>query len=166
MLRIVISIIFISLLTTGITIITPQNVAFSQDDISLGCCKTAKGTPECVGCGEGGLKCAVDGSLCDEYHSFELGEVCVFSELASEAECRDAESETGCCVTGRNECSDGVAFDSCQGKHWFDGAECSQIPECAPAKKSAGYIDWIILVAAFVIVIALLLKFRSGRRKS
>jgi len=157
------SIITVFILVVGLLLLIPDN-GYCQGNESLGCCKTVEGTPACVGCGEGGLKCAIDGDLCAETDSFTLGEVCIDSELADEAECRVAESATGCCVQSQNQCSDGIAFESCGGQYWYDGAECSQIPECAPPAKSSDLIDWGILVAAIVIVMYLLVKFRRKKK--
>lgn len=136
----------------------------SQENVSLGCCKTAKGTPACVGCGEWGLKCAIEASLCDEYNSFSLGEYCIDSEIAGEAECRAAETQKGCCLTSQNQCADNVAFNSCGGVKWYDGTACSEVAECVPPAKTSGVVDWAILAAALVIVLFLLVKFRKKKK--
>jgi hypothetical protein len=78
------SIITIFILVIGLLLLIPDK-GYCQGNESLGCCKTVEGTPACVGCGEWGLKCAIDGDLCAETDSFTLGEVCIDSELADEA---------------------------------------------------------------------------------
>lgn len=139
-----------------------QKPVGAQESVSLGCCKTVEGTPSCVGCGEG-ANCAIDGSLCVETNSFSLGEYCIDSTVAEEAECRVAESKSGCCVVSEGQCSDNETVNTCTGQHWFEGAACSSVPACEPAASSSGFIDWIIIAAAFVIVILLLMKFRRKR---
>jgi hypothetical protein len=157
------SILTLASVLVAVCFLTTPHFSNAQDNVSLGCCKTVEGTPSCVGCGEEGLKCAIDGALCAETDSFSLGEICVDSEIAGEAECRVAESATGCCVISQDQCEDNVAFDSCSGQHWFDGTACASIPICLTSASSSGFIDIIILAAAFVIVIFLLMKFRRKR---
>lgn len=140
-----------------------QRSVVAQDTVSLGCCKTVEGTPSCVGCGDGGANCAIDGSLCVETNSFTLGEYCIDSTVAEQAECRVAESKSGCCVVSEGQCSDDESFNTCAGHHWFEGTECSSVPPCASPVASSGFIDWIILAGAFVVVIFLLMKFRRKR---
>ena len=134
---------------------------YAQDNVSLGCCKTVKGKPTCVGCGDGVANCAVDGSLCVETNSFTLSEICIDSELAGQAECRPAEGN-GCCVDAENSCSDDVAFDSCSGQHWFEATQCSAVVMCMP-DKPANITDRIITVLAILIVIVLLILFRRKK---
>ncbi len=140
----------------------PESV-FSQENISLGCCKTVVGTPACEGCGDGGLKCAIDGQLCPETSNFSLGEVCAESPIAGEAECYAPETPTGCCVESTDKCSDNTTIDSCTGQHWFEGSACSEVPQCSKASSPSRIIDWIILGAAFAVVAILLMKFRRKR---
>lgn len=153
-------------LLVGLFFLTTAEFGYSQDNVSLGCCKTVEGTPACQGCGEGGLKCSIDGQLCPETSNFSLGEVCAQSPLAGEAECYPPEIPTGCCVESTDKCSDNTNFDSCTGQHWFEGSACSAVPTCVAASGSSGFIDWIILAAAFVVVIFLLMKFRRKRHGS
>jgi len=166
MVRTIFSIILVSLFIAGISIFTPQYEAYSQDDVRLGCCKTVEGTPSCIGCGEVGFKCAIDGALCDETDSFTLGEICIQSSIAEEAECHVAESATGCCALSQDICNDDIAFESCGGQHWFDGMACASVPICLSSASSSGFVDWIFLAGAFVVVIILLIKFRSKRHNS
>lgn len=155
--------IFTSAFFLAALLLIPIQYSFSQDDISLGCCKTVKGNPSCVGCGEGDLKCAIDGSLCVETNSFTLDEMCIDSQIAEEAECRPAEGKSGCCVVSEDQCTNNVVFESCKGQHWFEGAECTSVPACSPPVATSGFVDWIILAGAFVIVLLLLIKFRRKR---
>ncbi len=160
-----ISIFLSALLIAGMFFLATSDSGYSQENISLGCCKTVVGTPACEGCGDTGLKCAMDGSFCPETSNFSLGQVCAESPVAGEAECYDAQT-SGCCVTAQTQCSDDVNFNSCTGQHWFEGTACSAIPQCGPSPKSSGFIDWVILAAAFVVVIFLLMKFRRRRHGS
>ena len=160
------SIFLCALLITGMFFLATSDSGYSQENVSLGCCKTVVGTPACEGCGDTGLKCAIDGQLCPETSNFSLGEVCAQSPIAGEAECYPPEIPTGCCVESTDKCSDNTNFNSCAGQHWFEGTACSAIPQCGPTAKSSGFIDWAILAAAFVVVIFLLMKFRRRRHGS
>lgn len=155
----------VALLLTGLFFLATLESGYSQESVSLGCCKTVKGTPACVGCGENGANCAVDGSLCVETDSFTLGEVCIESPVAGEAECRPPESATGCCIDSEDKCTDEVSFDACTGQHWFEASACSTVAFCMP-EQSSNIIDRIILVLAFVIVIVLLVLFRKKKTKA
>ncbi len=146
-------------LITGLFLLASGS--YAQDNVSLGCCKTVKGKPECVGCGDGEANCAVDGSLCVETNSFTLSEICINSELAGQAECRPAEG-SGCCVDSENSCSDDVQFDACSGQHWFEATSCSAVVMCMP-DKAANITDKIIIVLAIAIVIVLLILFRRKK---
>ena len=159
------SIFLSALLIAGMFFLANSDSGYSQESVSLGCCKTVEGTPACEGCGDGGLKCAIDGSFCPETSNFSLGQVCAESPVAGQAECYDPQT-SGCCVTAQTQCSDDVNFNSCTGQHWFEGTACSAIPQCGPSAKSSGFIDWVILAAAFVVVIFLLMKFRRRRHGS
>ena len=147
------------LLMTGLFFLASHT--FAQENVSLGCCKTVKGKPECVGCGDGGANCAVDGSLCVETNSFTLDQICIESELAGQAECRPPKGE-GCCVDAQNTCSDNVAFDACSGQHWFESTECSAVSMCEP-DDSSSFTDRIIIILAIAIVIVLLILFRRKK---
>ncbi|MGB2692530.1 MAG: hypothetical protein WBC96_08540 [Thermodesulfobacteriota bacterium] len=157
------SILISAFLIVGLSFLAAPESALSQENVSLGCCKTVVGTPACEGCGEGGLKCAIDGQLCPETSNFSLGEVCAESSIAGEAECYAPEIPTGCCVDSANKCSDDTNFDSCTGQHWFEGAACSVVPACSIASSPSRLIDWVILGAAFAVVVLLLMKFRRKR---
>ncbi len=150
---------FALILICGLFILTTESHA--QQNVGLGCCKTVEGTPKCVGCGEGGSNCAVDGSLCVETNSFSLDQICIQSTLADQAECRPPQGE-GCCVEQVDNCTDNVSFNDCKGKHWFEASACSAVALCTPAPPSA-LTDKIIIVLAIIIVIVLLALFR--RRK-
>ncbi|MEM7008852.1 MAG: hypothetical protein AAF462_06920 [Thermodesulfobacteriota bacterium] len=141
-----------------------SSTGYSQESISLGCCKTVKGTPECVGCGDGEANCAVDGSLCVETNSFTLSQICINSSLAGEAECRPAQGN-GCCVEAEAKCSDDVTIDSCSGQHWFEGSSCSDVPSCTP-QDSSDFLDTIIIILAVLIVIVLLVLFRRKKPRA
>ena len=146
-------------LITGLLFLA--TTSYAQENVSLGCCKTVKGKPECVGCGDGEANCAVDGSLCVETNSFTLNQICINSEIAGEAECRPHQGE-GCCVVSENTCSDNVAFDACSGQHWFEATECSAVAMCEP-DDSSSFTDRIIIVLAILIVIVLLILFRRKK---
>ena len=161
-LKLRLSILTSGFLIAGLFFLTTPEYGFSQENVSLGCCKTVVGTPACEGCGDGGLKCAIDGSLCPETSNFSLGQVCAESSVAGEAECYDVQTPTGCCVNSENKCSDDENFETCTGQRWFEGASCSSVPLCDPAKSSK-LIDWIILAAAIIIVLYILIKFRRKR---
>lgn len=154
-----------ALLLTGLFFLATLESGFSQETVSLGCCKTVKGTPACVGCGEGGANCAVDGSLCVETDSFTLDEVCIESSVAGEAECRPPKSATGCCIDSEDKCTDAVSFDMCSGQHWFEGSACLAVAQCS-ATQPSHITDKIIIVLAFVIVIVLLIMFRRKKPKA
>ncbi len=162
-LKLRLSILTSTFLLVGLFLLTTAEFGYSQENVSLGCCKTVTGTPACEGCGEGGLKCAIDGQLCPETSNFSLGEVCAESSIAGEAECYPPETPTGCCVDSANKCSDNTNFDSCTGQHWFEGAACSEVPQCSIASSPSRIIDWVILGAAFAVVVLLLMKFRRKR---
>ena len=149
----------VTLLIFGIFFLTTAN---AQESISLGCCKTVTGTPACVGCGDGGLNCAIDGSLCVETNFFELGLVCAESSIAGEAICEAAQTN-GCCVTSKGDCADDVSFDSCQGQHWFEDASCSVVPMCSPAEPSNGHLDRNIIIIVVLVVILALVLYRIKR---
>ncbi len=149
-----------ALLLSGLFFLTTTQDGFSQESVSLGCCKTVKGTPACVGCGEEGANCAVDGSLCVETDSFTLDEICIESSVAGEAECRPPEG-SGCCVDSQDKCTD-ESFDTCTGQHWFEGSACSTVAMCSPTLPSY-YTDKIIIVLAILIVLVLLVLFRRKR---
>ncbi len=150
---------FALILICGLFILTTESHA--QENVSLGCCKTVEGTPKCVGCGEGGSNCAVDGSLCVETNQFDLGQICIQSTLASQAECRPPEGN-GCCVEEVDKCTDNVSFNACKGQHWFEASACSSVAMCTPAAPTA-LTDKIVIVLAILIVIALLVFFRRKR---
>ena len=149
-------------LIIGFLFLTINKDALSQESISLGCCKTVVGTPACVGCGDGGLKCAIDSSLCVETDFFQLAAVCAQSSIAEEAICEAAQN-TGCCVTSQDNCADDVSFDSCTGQHWFQDAACSAVPQCAPPEQSSTHIDRNIIILAILIIIVAFILYR--RRK-
>jgi len=156
----------VTLLIFGLLFLTTANDSQSQDSISLGCCKTVSGTPTCVGCGDGGLKCAIDGSLCVETNFFELDIVCAESSIAGEAICQDAQTN-GCCVISQGDCADDVSFDSCQGQHWFEVASCSAVPMCAqPEQQSSSHLDRNILIIVILIVILALIMYRVRKPRA
>lgn len=155
----------VTLLIIGIFFLTTANYSQSQESISLGCCKTVKGTPACVGCGDGGLKCAIDGSLCVETNLFELNLVCAESSTAGEAICQAAQTN-GCCVTSQGDCSGDVSFESCQGQHWFETASCSAVPMCSPAEPSSGHLDRNIIIIVGLVVILALILYRIKRPRA
>lgn len=155
----------VTLVVLGLFSLTIASDSQSQENISLGCCKTVKGTPACVGCGDGDLSCAIDGSLCVETNFFELSTVCAYSSTAGEAICQTPQSN-GCCVISQGNCSEDVSFDSCQGQHWFDAASCSAVPMCSAAEPSSGHYDRnIIMIVVLVVVLALVL-FRLKRPRA
>lgn len=155
-----------TILFTGLFLIPMAQFSHSQSNVSLGCCKTVEGTAACVGCGDGGLRCSVDGQLCPETSSFTLGEVCAESPVAGEAECYPPQVPTGCCVQSKQKCSDNTDIDSCTGQHWFEGASCSEVPACVAAPDTTNFLDYVILGAVFAIVAILLMKFRRKRHGS
>ena len=151
----------LSIFMVAFLFLTVSQITYSQETLSLGCCVTVKGTPTCVGCGDDGLNCAIDGSLCVETNSFTLGKVCTNSSMAEEAVC-EVPTTTGCCVASEGSCTENVNFDSCSAQHWFEGSSCSDIPECSPAEES-NFLDRIIIILAVLIVIVLLILFRRKR---
>lgn len=159
------SILALAFLIVGLFLVAASESGLSQENVSLGCCKTVEGVPACEGCGDGGLKCAIDGRLCPETSNFSLGQVCAESSIAGEAECYDVETPTGCCVDSENQCSDNTNFDSCTGQHWFESAACSVVPGCSIVSSPSKLVDRIILAAAFVIVLYVLVRFRRKRHR-
>lgn len=145
----------VALLICGLFFLATAKDSQSQDNISLGCCKTVKGTPACVGCGDGDLNCAIDGSLCVETNFFELNVVCAQSSVAEEAICREAQSN-GCCAVSQGECTDDVSFDSCQGQHWFETATCSAVAMCSLAGPSSAHLDRNIIIVVVIVILALI----------
>ncbi len=162
MLRLRFSYFAATVLIIGFLFLTITKDALSQESISLGCCKTVTGTPACVGCGDGGLKCAIDSSLCVETNFFTLNEVCAESSIAEEAICQAAQT-TGCCVTSQDNCADDVSLDSCTGQKWFEDAACSVIPLCAQAEQPATHVDRTIIIIVILVVIVAYTLYR--RRK-
>ena len=146
----------------GLLFLTVPKVSLSQETMSLGCCKTVKGTPACVGCGDGGLSCAIDGALCVETDLFELNLVCAESSIAGEAICQEAQA-SGCCVTAEANCADNISFDSCKGQHWFDGVSCSSVAMCAPVEPSSDHLVRNIVMIAILVVIVAFILFRRLR---
>lgn len=157
---------FSMFLLAGLFFLTTAQIGYSQNNVSLGCCKTVVGTPACEGCGDTGLKCAIDGQLCSETSNFTLGEVCAESPVAGEAECYAPEVQTGCCVESTDKCSDNINFDSCAGQHWFEGASCKDVPSCVADPDSTNFLAYVILGAVFAIIALLLMKFRRKRHGS
>ena len=102
-------------LVVGFFFLALPECGFSQETLSLGCCKTVKGTPACVGCGDGGLKCAIDASLCSETNRFTLDQVCAESPIAGQAECYEVQTPAGCCMDSENKCESDVNIDTCSG---------------------------------------------------
>lgn len=155
----------VTLLIFGFLFFNTATDSESQETISLGCCKTVKGTPACVGCGDGDLNCAIDGSLCVETNFFELSTVCAYSSTAGEAICQTPQSN-GCCVTSQGNCADSVSFDSCQGQHWFEAASCSSVPMCSAAEPSSGHYDRNIIMIVVLVVVLALVFFRIRRPRA
>jgi len=165
-LKLRLSILTSAFLIAGLFFLTTTHSGNTQENLSLGCCKTVVGAPACEGCGDGGLKCAIDGPLCPETSNFTLGQVCAASPIAGDAECYDAQT-SGCCVNSEDKCADDVNFDTCTGRHWFEGADCTEVPQCAASSKdSLSLLQFLLIALAIVIVFSAIREYRKNKSRA
>ena len=161
----------ISIITTvfilvGFFFLVTTESGFSQESLSLGCCKTEEVGGVCKGCGEDGGKCSVDGSLCPETSTFVLGEVCVQSS-GSGALCKQVETPTGCCINSENACESDVNFDTCTGQYWYEAASCVDVPQCAsPSKDSLSLLQLLLIALAVVIIFSGIREYRKSKSRA
>jgi hypothetical protein len=152
----------------GLFLLAAPESGFSQENISLGCCKTEEVGGVCKGCEEDGQRCSVDGSLCPETSTFILGEVCVQnSSSGSGALCRQVETPVGCCINSKNTCESDVNFDTCTGQYWYEAASCSDVPQCAaPSKDSLSLIQWLLIALVIVIIFSAIREYRKNKSRA
>jgi hypothetical protein len=97
----------------------------------LGCC--IDDGLNCIGCGlqEDGLDCAITQDNCPiGGTNFEVGQVCL-TVPGGEDRCDPDTSSFGCCVLEGGSCEDGRVFGLCNSNAaWFQGVQCSEVPEC------------------------------------
>ncbi len=160
------SILTSAFLIAGLFFLTTTHSGYTQENLSLGCCISPENEGTCEGCGDGGLKCAIDGSLCPETSNFTLGQVCAKSPIAGEAECYDVQT-SGCCVNSKDKCADDVNFDTCTGRHWFEGAACTEVPQCAASSKdSLSLLQLLLIALAIVIVFSAIREYRKNKSRA
>ena len=94
----------------------------------LVCCTTEQGGGNCLGCGESGIPCAIELDSCSGF--FTEG-VCDQDGIGDP--CGPATGE-GCCVLSAGNCRAGLeTISRCEdndGIAWFQGADCSAVPQC------------------------------------
>ena len=152
-------------LIVGLISISVPEYGYSQENISLGCCISPENGGTCEGCLEGGSGCAIDGSLCPETSDFTLDEVCSVSSVAG-AICQAAQSSAGCCINSENTCENDVDFTACSGQHWFEGAACSDVPQCSASKDSLSLMQFLLIALALVIVFSAIREYRKNKARA
>ena len=122
-----------------------------------GCCTTADGGGQCVGCPEGGT-CLSTGDFCEsEGGFFEKGACSVVDGSAS---CGGAVAGTGCCVIEPGSCVSDISGDSCFSGEFSEveifvaGAACSEVPQCTITRNIPTMSNWGLIALAAVFVLA------------
>jgi len=146
-------------LVIGFFFLALPEKGYSQRN-DLGCCETSETT--CTGCGS--LNCAIRINDCDGGFGFASGQVCMGGGL-----CIEDASGLGCCVISEGNCIDGPGFEECdldfESLAWFQGAQCSEVPECEVNVVSAvpTLSEWglIAMVAVLGIVGFLVIRRRK-----
>jgi hypothetical protein len=135
--------------------VTLPEKSYSGFSTDLGCCLDIN--QNCLGCGS--LECAISGPECaaigGDNHVRR-------SECLSDNQCREVNPEAlGCCVISQGTCIDEEAFRQCspgfidsdgEGIAWFQGVDCSEVPQCDPITRDVPTLSKLGLVALAVVI--------------
>jgi hypothetical protein len=155
-----------TVLITGLFILALTNTGLGGTP-ALGCCVNEEG---CIGCGP--LEdCAIEGVDCPlpPDATFTTGEICL-GLGANDDECKTPDGgELGCCVLQTGNCNESQSLESCNGEGgdaWFNDAECSEVPQCAPVTRDVPTLSTWGLIALAGILGVILFIMVTRRRKT